>query len=140
MIGKFLRELYGIEINSTCHMNRVPTINFGSIQAVKCVRINDNYTMGMPLQVLETYAADFDGDCLNIMYVPNIAFWKEAIKVFSPRYSLMISKNDGRFNNSVNIFKDILININGLVHLSRKYYTKERLSKIEAVKKKWGNA
>ena len=42
-------------------INRNPTINYGSIMAVQCVAINDDYTMGMPLQILATMAADFDG-------------------------------------------------------------------------------
>ena len=42
-------------------INRNPTINYGSILAVHCVAINDDYTMGMPLQILATMAADFDG-------------------------------------------------------------------------------
>ena len=39
-------------------INRNPTIDYGSIKAMKCIGINDNYTMGMPLQVLSSFAAD----------------------------------------------------------------------------------
>lgn len=121
-------------------VNATPSIAYLGLQAVKCVKINMDYTMGLPLQVLASFAADFDGDCLNIMYVPNEAFWEEAVKVFSPRYVMMISKNDGRFNLDASPFKDTIITINGLLQLSRKYYTQQQLDKIEAVKRKWGNA
>ena len=93
----------------------------------------------MPLQALTTYGADFDGDCLNILYIPNRAFWEEASKCFNPRNAMLISNNDGRFNSAMSIFKDILININGMIQLSRKHYSQSDLSKIEAVKAKWGN-
>ena len=52
---------------------------------------------------------------------------------------MLISNNDGRFNSAMSIFKDILININGMIQLSRKHYSDSDLSKIEAVKAKWGN-
>lgn len=39
-------------------INRNPTIEYGSVLAMRCVGINDNYTMGMPLQVLKGLAAD----------------------------------------------------------------------------------
>lgn len=41
-------------------INRNPTINYGSIMAMRCVGINDDYTMCMPLQILTPFAADFD--------------------------------------------------------------------------------
>lgn len=120
-------------------VNRNPTINFGGVQAMRCVGINDSYTMSMPLQVLVLYGADFDGDCLNILYIPNKAFWESAVFCFNPRNNMMISQNDGRFNNLVNVFKDILINANGLIQLSRDYYTKDQRDKINKVLTKHGN-
>lgn len=57
---------------------------------------------------------------------------------FNPRNAMMISQNDGRFNNQVNVFKDILINANGLINLSRDNYSQEQLDKIARVKAKWG--
>ena len=119
-------------------INRNPTINYGSILAVKCVAINDDYTMGMPLQILSTMAADFDGDCLNIIYVPNKKFWESAMEVFNPRNAMMISRNDGTFNNDMNIFKDMIINANGLINLGREYYTIQQKQRIQALKTKYG--
>ena len=119
-------------------VNRNPTINYGSIIAMRCIGINDTYTMSMPLQVLSGLGADFDGDNLNVMYIPNKAFWESAMECFNPRNAMCISRNDGRFNNSVNLFKDILISTNGLIDLSRSKYTQEELDQIEMVKK-FGN-
>jgi len=50
---------------------------------------------------------------------------------------MLISKNDGRFNNQVNVFKDIIINANGIINLARDNYTKEQLDRIEAIKAKY---
>ena len=50
---------------------------------------------------------------------------------------MIISNNDGRFNNDFNIFKDVLININGLVGLSRDKYSAQQLDRIKAVKAKY---
>jgi hypothetical protein len=118
-------------------VNATPTINYGSIMAMRCIGINDDYTLSMPLQILNPFAADFDGDCLNILYIPNKAFWEAAMLCFNPRNSMMISKNDGRFNNQVNVFKDILINANGIINLARDNYSKEQLDRIYAVKAKY---
>jgi hypothetical protein len=115
----------------------LPTIDYGSIKAMKCIGINDNYTMGMPLQVLDSFAADFDGDTLNIVYIVNDEFWKYAQEVFDPRNAMMISRNDGKFNNSMNVFKDTLINSNALIYLSRNKYTPAQMNKIKALQKKY---
>lgn len=73
------------------------------------------------------------------MYVPNREFWEEANRVFNPRNAMMIDKNDGKFSNDFNLFKDVLINLNGLIQLSRPKYSEEQLARIKAVKEKWGN-
>ena len=43
-------------------MNITPTINYGSIMFMRCVGINDDYTMSVPLQILKPLGADFDGE------------------------------------------------------------------------------
>ena len=53
-IGKFIRELHRL----TPYVNITPTINYGSIMALRCVGINDDYVMSMPLQILSPFAAD----------------------------------------------------------------------------------
>ena len=115
------------------------TIAYGSIMAMRCVGINMEYTMSMPLQVNTPFAADYDGDCLNIMYVPNKAFWEAATLCFNPRNTMLISKNDGRFNNQLNVYKDIVINANGIINLARDNYTQSQLDAIAKVKAKYAN-
>lgn len=118
-------------------INRNPTINYGSIIAMKCVGINDSYTMSMPLQVLKALAADFDGDCLNIVYIPNDEFWKDAMEIFNPANSMMISRNDGRFNSEYGWFKDMLINSNTLMYMGRDVYSSDQLSRIKDLQRKY---
>jgi len=115
-------------------INRNPTINYGSILAMRCTAINDTYTMSMPLRILGLLAADFDGDCLTVLYIPNKAFWEGAMACFNPRNAMVISHNDGMFNNVVNVFKDILITANGLLSLGRDSYTNEELDEIKRIK------
>ena len=76
-------------------------------------------------------------DCLNIIYVPNKKFWESAMEVFNPRNSMMISRNDGTFNNDMNIFKDMIINSNGLINLGRDYYSNEQKQRIKQLKEKY---
>ena len=59
MIGKFIRELHRL----ATYVNTRPSINYGSIMALRCVGINDDYTMSMPLQVNTPFAADYDKIC-----------------------------------------------------------------------------
>ena len=90
------------------------------------------------LRKLTTYVKNrFDGDCLNILYVPNKAFWEGAMECFNPRNAMLLSRNDGKFNNALNIFKDTIINANGMINLSRKYYSKEQLEKIYKLKESY---
>ena len=47
---------------------------------------------------------------------------------------MIISPNDGLFDNNFNVFKDILINSNGLVQLSMDNYTSQQIKKIKDFK------
>lgn len=121
-------------------VNRNPTINYGSIMALRCIGISegpDNYTMCMPLRILSPFAADFDGDCLTIMHVPNKEFWESALECFNPRNAMLVSHNDGKFNGQLNVFKDTIINANGMINISRGNYSAQQLSQIQRVKQKW---
>lgn len=131
IIDNFIRIHNGINLI----VNRNPTLGFGSIIAMRCIGINDTFTMSMPIQILPPLNADFDGDCLNLLYIPNNEFWEEFNKSFNPRNGMMISRNDGKFNDMVNVFKDILITANGLINLSRDKYSKEELEEIYNLKK-----
>ena len=52
-------------------MKNRPTLNYGSILAMRCIGINDTFTMSMPLQILPPLNADFDGDknCLAFVVI-----------------------------------------------------------------------
>lgn len=99
-----------------------------------CVAISDTFTMNVPLQILKSLAADFDGDCLNILYLINQQFITEAEAKFNPRNALYISRNDGSFNNDVNHCRDTLINANSIIYLSRDKYTEEQKDAIRRAK------
>ena len=43
-------------------INRNPTINYGSVLSMKCIGINKDFTMSIPLAILKKMGADFDGD------------------------------------------------------------------------------
>ena len=70
---------------------------------------------------------------LNVMYIISKGFEEAADQVFSPR-AMLISKNDGSFDNNFNLQRDELINASTLVYLSREHYTKKQLEKIAACK------
>lgn len=112
-------------------INRNPTICYGSILCMKVVGMTFDYTMGIPLQILPHLAADFDGDVLNVHLIINKEFELASIEVFDPANSMYISRNDGLFNNNSNHTKDLLINANSLVDITRKCYTTEQLEKIK---------
>ena len=111
-------------------INRNPTISLGGILMMYCTEISVGYTMGVPLEILEGLAADFDGDTLNIMLIINKDFQRSAEYVFNPRNSMYISKNDGMFNNSYNHKRDTIINMNTLVQLTRSKYTPQQVEAI----------
>ena len=101
---------------------------------MRCIGLNDNYTMSVPLQILKPLAGDFDGDVLNILYIINQAFASKAEVVFSPKYAMMISHDDGKFDSSLNHSRDTLIMLNSFIDLSRDAYTAEELDLINKCK------
>jgi DNA-directed RNA polymerase beta' subunit len=96
-------------------INRNPTINYGSMLLMKIVDIKadykDDYTMSLPIQILPVLNADFDGDILNIISLKSKKLIKAYDRTFNPRKNMFISRNDGRFNNDFNLFKDQLIGL-----------------------------
>ena len=81
----------------------------------------------------------FDGDCLNIKLLLNDRFDKACEAVYSPRNAFCISRNDGLFNMSVCIFKDLVINLESFQHMGRSKYSSEQMARIQAVKAKYAN-
>ena len=68
---------------------------------------------------------------LNILYIVNTEFARKAEIVFSPKYAMMISHDDGKFDSSLNHSRDTLIMLNSFIHLSRDNYTPEELNQIK---------
>ena len=71
------------------------------------------------------------GDTLNIWYIINQEFFMAANRVFNPRNSMYISRNDGLFDNRLNHQRDVIINSNTFVSLGRHLYTREQIAQLE---------
>ena len=65
------------------------------------------------------------------------AFYKRADQIYNPRNAMYISRNDGKFNNSVNHQRDTIINTNTFIRLGRSLYTTEMLDNIKRIKNKY---
>ena len=81
-----------------CLINRNPTINYGSIICCRVKEVKTDYddlTLSLSAQVLSSLNADFDGDTLNIISIKSTEFKKKLMKIFNPRNTMFISKNDG---------------------------------------------
>ena len=111
-------------------INRPPTISYGSILQMFVIGINDSYTMTVPLTSIISLAADFDGDCLTILYIINKAFFEAAYATLNPRNAFMISKNDGLCNMDMIHQRDIIIAMSSIINLTRDRYTQEEINKI----------
>lgn len=112
-------------------IGRNPSISFGAMLHMYCVDIVvGSFTIKTPLQILSELAADYDGDCMNVLKFLNKEFERRCALVFNPRNSLMISHDDGKFNNRTNIFKDELININAFIYTARDAYSDKELADI----------
>lgn len=112
--------LYIVENNDTrVLVNRNPTIKFGSLICMKIRKVRpeytDNHTMSLPLFVLRSMNADFDGDTLNIVAIKIKDLAKGFDRNYNPRKSLIISRNDGLFNDDFNLLKD---QMHGLYHFN----------------------
>lgn len=120
-------------------INRNPTIFYQSIVYKRVVECTLDFVMGMDVYTLDGLTADFDGDTLNIKMLYNKRFADECEKIYSPRNAFCISRDDGRMNSSVNIFKDTVINLNGLINLSKEFYSSDNKQKIAALQEKYKN-
>lgn len=75
----------------------------------------------------------FDGDTLNIVSIINKDFQYAAERVFNPANAMIISKNDGYFNNGYNNQRDCFINCNTMMQLCRSYYSQEEIDRLLAI-------
>lgn len=53
----------------------------------------------------------FDGDILNVVSLKSDDLAKAFNRTFNPKFNLFISRNNGLFNNEMNLFKDQLIGL-----------------------------
>lgn len=67
---------------------------------------------------------------VNILLIINEEFRKAAEATLNPANAMIISKNDGMFNQAYNHQRDTIINANTVVRLSRDYYTHEQIARI----------
>lgn len=118
-------------------INRNPTIFYQSIVYKRVVGCTLDFVMGIDVFTLDGLTADFDGDCLNIKLLFNKEFADACERIYSPRNAFCISRNDGRMNSSINIFKDTVINLNALIGLCRDKYSQEQRQRIEIIKEKY---
>lgn len=91
-------------------LNRNPSINYGSILLLKIAGIKKDYedvTMSISNNILPALAGDYDGDTLNLVPIKDNSL-KKTFSVFSPKY-MLISSNDGKFNNDFNIDRDQML-------------------------------
>lgn len=104
-----------------CLLNRNPSISFGSILFVKCVGINDNYACSVSNLILKLIAGDFDGDVCTIIMLMNHDIIMRSMINLSPMNAMVISKNDGMFNDDVNIQTEAVISLNSFRRLATQY-------------------
>lgn len=119
-------------------LNRNPTIEFGSIQQMYVTGFNFGYAIGIPLQILEFFGADFDGDAMNVHYIINEAYRREAERIFNPRNAFYVSHEDGYLNTSIVHNKDLLVNMNSLRTMVD--YNEEQYNAILRFKEKYNIA
>lgn len=118
-------------------INRNPTIRYGSIMQMYCVKINtDSYAMGIPLQILTPLNADFDGDVLNCLWIINKEFLHNAERVFNPRNAMFINRNDGYMQADMCHSRDTMLNLNNIVSLSQDSYTQAEIDKLKSIMKR----
>lgn len=113
---------------------RNPSICSESIRQMRVVGINNDYSCSVPLQILTGFNADFDGDTMYSMWINNKEFLDMAKRIFNPRYAGQISRNDGLFNNNVNLQSDTMISLNSFAFLGREYYSQEQIEAINRAK------
>lgn len=116
-------------------INRNPSIFYQSIVYKKVVGLTHDFSMGIDDYSIKGLEGDFDGDTINILLLFNKQFADACEEVYSPRNAFCISRNDGRMNNLMNIYKDTVININGIMDLGREFYTEEQINHILEAKK-----
>lgn len=112
---KFSERIYEImqyivrKDSPTVAVNRNPTINYGSFVVMQCVEVKRDFkdlTLSLPIAILKSLNADFDGDTLNIIAIKTKKFKKKYIKAFSPKFNFYVDRETGLFNSDFDLLKD----------------------------------
>jgi hypothetical protein len=106
-------------------INRNPTLEYGSMIQMHVIGICYNFTMGVPLDILPSLQADFDGDVLNVKLIINDKFYQTALLVYNPRRAMIINRNDGLLYVNYLPTKNTLVNLNNFINLGRDKYDPE---------------
>ena len=115
-------------------LNRNPSISPASIIQMRVVGVtaDSSYASRVPLEILKSLAADFDGDTLNIMMIINKEFLLSTARMFNPRLTMQISNNDGMFNSNMELQTDTMICMNSFTQVGIDELTEEDYAAIEA--------
>lgn len=96
-------------------VNRNPTINFESVTYLRIIEvrkaIDKDYTLSLPLMILNGMNADFDGDEVNVHAVMLEDLHKGFDNIYNPRKSFMISRDNGLVNTNTDLIKDQAIGL-----------------------------
>lgn len=68
------------------------------------------------------------------MYMINREYFEQTYKVYNPRNTMFISRNDGMFNNAFNHARDTIVNLNTFIGMSRMNYSNKQIEKINSFK------
>ena len=93
---------------------------------MRCTGITDSYAMQVNPLCLRFIAGDFDGDTLNIILLLNDDIIMRSLISLNPVNAMIISKNDGMFNDDANLQTESLITMNGIKSLAEDYSEEEK--------------
>ena len=85
---------------------------------MKCVGITDNYAMQVNSLCLRFISGDYDGDTINIILLLNDDIIMRSLISLNPVNAMIISKNDGMFNDDANLQTESLITMNSIKSLA----------------------
>ena len=92
---------------------------------MKCVGITDNYAMQVNSLCLRFISGDYDGDTINIILLLNDDIIMRSLISLNPVNAMIISKNEGMFNDDANLQTESLITMNSIKSLAPVYTENE---------------
>ena len=102
------------------HRTLDDVINYGSMMAMKIVRVSPDITdncMRLPPVVLRKPNADFDGDIMSIEIHKLTDIAEDIYKKMNPRDNFQISRNDGMFDPVSCLMKDQIVGLYGFLNI-----------------------